>query len=98
MKKNTINTYLDLSINRIKFFAAYIVIGLFAGGFVIGLLVAAMIKLMIITSLLMFDIKLESWNISDILKALLKFVVLLLMTGIALGTLIKLGEAIWGVL
>lgn len=98
MKKNTINTYLDLSINRIKFFVAYIAISIFVGGFLIGLFVAAFFKLMIILSILMFDIKLDNLNISDILKAILKFIVLLLITGIAFGTLIKLGVVIWGIL
>lgn len=90
MKKNIINICLNLLINNIKEIAIFFLISVFFTGILTGLLLISFLKLIVITTIIMIEKKLENLIISDIIKGFIIFTLITLMIGILIGIIAKL--------
>lgn len=90
MKKNIINICLNLLTNNIKEILVFFLISILIVGFLIGLLFLSFIKLIVITTIIIIEKKLEDLIMSDISKGLFILILIVLMIGILLGIIAKL--------
>lgn len=90
MKKIIISIYSDLLIKNIKTLFITFLISILAIGIVIGLILISFLKLILISLILILEVKLEELNISGILMWFLKVILIFLISGICIGIITKL--------